>query len=59
MILDEYREELDLEFRWLNDHPKELLEKQKLIMKLGKKSANINWNEFREKWEKERESGGA
>ena len=45
MILDQYREELDLEFRWLNSPPEEMVNKWKLYEKLGRRSANINVDE--------------
>jgi ribosomal silencing factor RsfS len=30
LLLDTYRDDLDLEFRWLNEPPKELVEKHKI-----------------------------
>ena len=45
IILEEYREDLDLEFRWLNPPPQEMINKWKLYQKLGKKSANLNVDE--------------
>lgn len=45
MILEEYREDLDLEFRWLNNPPQEMINKWKIYEKLGKRSANIEINE--------------
>ena len=45
MILDQYREELVLEFRWLNSPPEEMVNKWKLYEKLGRRSANINVDE--------------
>lgn len=50
MILHEYREDLDLEFRWLNPPPQEMVNKWKLYEKMGKHSENIQVDEntFRE-----------
>lgn len=45
MLLSEYREDLDLEFRWLNSPPTEMVNKWKLYDKMGRRSANINVNE--------------
>jgi hypothetical protein len=45
IILNDYRDELDLEFRWLNPPPQEMINKWKLYEKLGKKSANLEVNE--------------
>lgn len=45
MILEEYRTDLDLEFRWLNNPPQEMINKWKIYDKLGKRSANIEVNE--------------
>jgi hypothetical protein len=45
MILDEYREDLDLEFRWLNPPPQEMINKWKLYNKMGRRSGNINVND--------------
>lgn len=45
MILYDYREELDLEFRWLNPPPKEMFNKWHLYEKMGKRSGNIEVNE--------------
>ena len=42
LILDEYREDLDLEFRWLNEPPPEMINKWKLYGKLKKRSGNID-----------------
>lgn len=36
MILESYREELDLEYRWLNNPPEEMIQKWKMYQKLGK-----------------------
>jgi hypothetical protein len=38
MILEEYRMDLDLEFRWLNNPPQEMVNKWKIYEKLGKRS---------------------
>lgn len=38
MILEEYRVDLDLEFRWLNNPPLEMVNKWKIYEKLGKRS---------------------
>lgn len=45
LLLDEYREDLDLEFRWLNEPPQEMINKWKLYEKLKKKSANLDVND--------------
>ena len=45
MVLDQYREDLDLEFRWLNSPTEEMVNKWKLYEKLGRRSANIDVNE--------------
>lgn len=45
MVLDEYRPDLDLEFRWLNNPPEEMLNKWKTYDKLGKRSANLEVND--------------
>lgn len=45
MILDEYRTDLDLEFRWLNPPPDEMVNKWMVYEKLGKRSANLDVNE--------------
>ena len=37
MILSEYREELDLEFRWMNPPPPEMNKKWKIYEKLKRK----------------------
>ena len=37
MVLDDYREELDLEFRWLNPPPMEMRKKWKMYHTLKKK----------------------
>jgi len=36
-VLDEYREELDLEFRWLNPPPPEMRKKWQIYFELKKK----------------------
>ena len=38
MILEEYRQDLDLEFRWLNNPPGEMVNKWKVYDKLGRRS---------------------
>ena len=38
LILDEYRYDLDLEFRWLNKPPPEMIAKWNMYRKLKKKS---------------------
>ena len=45
LIIEGYREELDLEFRFLNDPPPEMINKWKLYQVLKKKSANLEVNE--------------
>jgi hypothetical protein len=45
MLLDEYRDDLDLEFRWLNNPPEEMVNKWKIYSKLGRRSANLEVNE--------------
>ena len=45
LIIEDYREELDLEFRFLNEPPNEMVNKWKLYQHLKKKSANIEVNE--------------
>ena len=45
MILDDYREDLDLEFRWLNPPPEEMINKWKIYGKLGRRSANLEVND--------------
>lgn len=45
LILNEYREDLDLEFRWLNQPPQEMVNKWKLFDKMGRRSGNIEINE--------------
>jgi len=44
-ILQEYRYELDLEFRWLNRPPDEMVNKWRMYEKLKKRSDNIDVNE--------------
>jgi ribosomal silencing factor RsfS len=38
LILDEYRYDLDIEFRWLNEPPAEMIDKYKTYVKLKKNS---------------------
>jgi len=45
MILDEYRDELDLEFRWMNPPPLEMRKKWKIYEKLKKKGMSLDVNE--------------
>ena len=45
LILDDYRTDLDLEFRWLNKPPEEMVKKWKIYEKLGRRSANLEVNE--------------
>ncbi len=42
LILEEYRDELDLEFRWMNPPPPEMRKKWKIYEKLGRRGQNIN-----------------
>ena len=44
-ILDEYREDLDLEFRWLNEPPPEMRKKWKVYEKLRKKGDSLKVDE--------------
>jgi hypothetical protein len=41
LLLAEYREDLDLEFRWLNNPPEEMVNKWKLYEKFKRRSGNI------------------
>ena len=45
MILDEYREDLDLEFRWLNPPPKEMRKKWRIYEKLGRRGQSLHVDE--------------
>jgi hypothetical protein len=56
-ILEEYRDELDLEFRWLNDPPIEMRKKWKMYEKMGKNGGNMDIDDdtFRIKTEEEAE----
>jgi ribosomal silencing factor RsfS len=45
LILDDYRTDLDLEFRWLNKPPEEMVNKWKIYEKLGRRSANLEVND--------------
>ncbi len=38
MLLDEYRDDLDLEFRWLNKPPQEMINKWKIYQRLKRRS---------------------
>ena len=42
LILEEYRDELDLKFRWMNPPPPEMRKKWKIYEKLGRRGQNIN-----------------
>jgi hypothetical protein len=55
MIVDDYRYDLDLEFRWLNPPPPEMLAAFKMYNKLKKKSDGVPFDE--EAWRKENEEG--
>ncbi len=48
-LLEEYRYELDLEFRWLNKPPEEMVNKWRVYEKLKKRSdgMDINDNTFK------------
>ena len=41
-LLEEYRYDLDLEFRWLNPPPQEMIKKWKLYEKMKRRSENID-----------------
>ena len=41
-LLEEYRYDLDLEFRWLNEPPPEMHKKWKLYEKMKRRSENID-----------------
>ena len=45
MILDEYREELDLEFRWMNPIPPEMNKKFKIYHNLGRRGQSLEVDE--------------
>ena len=57
IIVEEYREELDLEFRWLNKPPPEMNKKWKIYEKLKKKGneLEVDENTFRIENEEEYE----
>ena len=44
-LLEEYRYDLDLEFRWLNPPPNEMINKWKLYERLKRRSDNIDHRE--------------
>ena len=44
-LLQEFRYELDLEFRWLNRPPEEMVNKWRAYEKLKKRSDNLDVNE--------------
>ena len=45
LVLDEYREELDLEFRWLNPPPPEMRKKWQIYFELKKKGDQLRVDE--------------
>ena len=45
MVVHEYREELDLEFRWMNKPPPEMQKKWALYRQMKKKSVNLHVDE--------------
>jgi ribosomal silencing factor RsfS len=54
MIVDDYRYDLDLEFRWLNPPPPDMIAAYKMYNKLKKKSDGVP---FDDAWTKEHEEG--
>lgn len=44
-LLEEYRYELDLEFRWLNKPPEPMINKWKMYQSLKKKSVHMHYDE--------------
>ena len=44
-LLEEYRYDLDLEFRWLNRPPEEMINKWVLYEKLKKRSDSLDVND--------------
>lgn len=44
-MLEEYRYDLDLEFRWLNEPPPQMIKKWKLYEKLKRRSDQIDHRE--------------
>jgi len=44
-ILEEYRDELDLEFRWMNPPPAEMQKKWRLYRKLKRRGGNLEVDE--------------
>ena len=45
MILQEYRDELDLEFRWMNPPPPEMKKKWKTYYRLKRKGQSLDVDE--------------
>ena len=45
MLIEEYREELDLEFRWMNPPPPEMRKKWKLYHKLKRNGQSMDVDE--------------
>jgi hypothetical protein len=45
LILDEYREELDLEFRWMNPPPPEMRKKWKTYERLKRRGQSLQVDE--------------
>ena len=44
-ILEEYRDDLDLEFRWMNEPPPEMRKKWSMYEKLKRKGQNLDVDE--------------
>ena len=55
LLVDEYRYDLDLEYRWLNRPPPEMIAKFNMYRKLKKKSDSVPFDE--EAFRKEKEEG--
>ena len=49
MILDDYRDELDLEFRWLNPPPPEMKKKWKIYEQMKRKKTRKKKNTWGKK----------
>lgn len=45
LVVSEYREDIDLEFRWLNSPPPEMVNKWKVYEKMGRRADNMEVNE--------------
>ena len=45
LIHEDYRDELDLEFRWMNDPPPEMRKKHHIYHKLKRRGQNLDVNE--------------